>query len=281
MHQIAAHPQLPLRFVHELSRHPAEVLRSELADVWLAAPASIKPMEIPVREPQFFPGASGLLDSLDWNDVVPCARPAGPPFPPWRPGGVLVVAHNFSSADKYDEICSRERDTHLAASWNGLKQILIEANIGPSEVFLTNAILGAPRDLANGDQGAVKVPDAYRDCCVAFLAREMTLFAPSVVLAFGSVATEYVGRAVLRLCHSDDVKSSGAIMSWADSSTFTFLDNVDAAVVQVFEPDMTLVALTHFSRGKGNSHHRKYDGISGWAAEVKMIQAARSPRPPR
>ncbi len=61
-----------------------------------------------VADPQFFPGASGLLTQDDWRDVTPGQSGLYETLPPPPTNGVMVVGNYFTSCATYAQVRAGE-----------------------------------------------------------------------------------------------------------------------------------------------------------------------------
>ena len=126
--------------------HPTARLRAELAARFARdLPADVHPVEQWCAEPQFFPGATGLLTSRTWLEVVPGRSGVAVDLPMAPERGVLVLGNYQASRASYQRILDGDIG-RFPTTWRVLRQML--ASTRPTEVFLTNAFIGLP--VANG-----------------------------------------------------------------------------------------------------------------------------------
>ena len=107
-------------------------------------PMGVFPVSQWCADPQFFPGATGLLSETSWQDVYPGSAGVVETLPPppehgvgrrrQLPGDGALLPPDPGS-----------RPRRLPDDVAGLRQLL--ASVSPQEVFLTNAFVGLP-DLA-------------------------------------------------------------------------------------------------------------------------------------
>ena len=161
--------------------HPVFELRRMLVNEFSAnLPVGVHPVSEWCREPQFFPGATGLLVEKSWAEVVPdrAGLVASPPPPPRR--GVVVVGNYQASLASYQRVLDGTIGG-FSRTWGALRQLL--ANIPPGDVFLTNAYIGLP-DVSN-DQAPFPTTPGYSVRCGRLLRREIELFEPRCVVCLG------------------------------------------------------------------------------------------------
>lgn len=161
--------------------HPIAQLRRRLAAEFVNdLPAGVHPVAEYCGEPQFFPGATGLLTEQSWDEVREgMGAPAGEELPP-ADVRVMVVGNYHASRRSYERIVAREIGG-LGGTWGKLKKLL--ARVPPTEVFLTNAFIGYPE--LGSDTARFPATREYFMRCAQFLALEVALLRPACVISLG------------------------------------------------------------------------------------------------
>ena len=166
--------------------HPVGVLRARLLREFTTdLPPGVLPVGGWCREPQFFPGASGLLTATSWNQVEPGSVGYIDELPPAPHRGVLVVGNYQATLKSYQRILDGDIGG-FPTTWRALRQLL--SDVSPSEVFLTNAYVGLP-DLGK-DTAPFPTTSAFRERCAALLVTEIELFDPRLVVCLGVPAAQ-------------------------------------------------------------------------------------------
>ena len=136
----------------------------------------------------------------------------------WRPGTTLgqrpivIVAHIFDGPSYRYALGPGGGNERVSGNrtWLGLRKVLDLAEIDIESCFLTNALMGIKTGRATG---AVRGGRAYRSQCAAFLARQLQVLAPRLVVSLGVHAMTLLALAVPAL---------GEI--WRHATTVTALD---------------------------------------------------------
>ncbi len=166
--------------------HPVARLRSELAAKFaLDLPAGVHPVEEWCADPQFFPGATGLLSSSSWAEVIPGSTGVAVDLPSPPEAGVLVLANYQASRDSYRRILDGDIGG-FPTTWRVLRQLL--ASTRPTEVFLTNAFVGLPA--VNSDTAPFPATPSFTRRCEELLTLEIELFRPRLVVCLGVPAAK-------------------------------------------------------------------------------------------
>lgn len=166
--------------------HPVVELRRLLAEEFTAdLPPGVHPVEAWCRDPQFFPGATGLLTAVAWSEVDPGSDGVSDTPPPAPKRGVVVVGNYQATLASYRRVLAGEIGG-FPSTWRVLRRLL--AAVPPNEVFLTNAFIGLP-DLAH-DRVPFPTTDEYSARCGRLLAREIELFKPRAVVCLGVAAAK-------------------------------------------------------------------------------------------
>jgi hypothetical protein len=124
----------------------------------------------------FFPGGCGLWCGAELGGEMPDAFPVAP---------IMLVAHNFDSISSFErsKACGGEADSFL---WRDvLVPLVTAANIELGNVFFSNALMGCKPGSATGDMPSVP---GYEDQCREFLAKQIEIVEPRIVVALGEKA---------------------------------------------------------------------------------------------
>ena len=90
----AGQARAPINRSSDPLTHPIHLLRARLEDDFTAdLPTGVEPVDHWCRDPQFFPGATGLLTNSSWADVVPGGHGFSDNPPPARQRGVVVLGN--------------------------------------------------------------------------------------------------------------------------------------------------------------------------------------------
>ncbi|HLJ56706.1 MAG TPA: uracil-DNA glycosylase family protein [Chthonomonadaceae bacterium] len=232
--------------------HAAELLWREHAPPG-GYPAGVLAVPEAIVGTSFFPGGFGL-----WN---PAARRPLPAFPF---GGTMVLGHDFHSEMGYAASLARGFESPNQPTWRNLTALMDEAGIRPESCFFTNVYMG----LRAGSKTTGPFPGArdreFTAHCARFLARQLAVQRPRLILTLGVVAP-YVLAPLSR-----------SLAGWTAPRGLNRLD--DAGPVQRSVPfdgiaglRSTVVALTHPCLRHASVRHRRYRGLAGAAAEAAML----------
>jgi hypothetical protein len=147
-----------------------------------------------IRGTAFFPGGFGLWD--------PDGRtPALPPRP------VVIVGNNWGTPKdhewarklgaEYSEVWPEKRQQDCKTWWN-LLPILRGAGIEPEQCFFTNVYMGLKAD-NDSNLGDFPTTPTFDHWCREFLAFQLTVLTPSVVVALGMPAIRMLAQVVPEL----------------------------------------------------------------------------------
>lgn len=148
-------------------------------------PEGVEPVRTRCRDPQFFPGAAGLIEAASWNDVIPGSGQTteGLLDPPRR--GVLVLGNYQATASSYRRLLDGTIGG-FPTTWRVLSRLL--QSVPPRDVFLTNAYLALP-DLPKDTMRFPSTP-LFDERCRKLLALELELFGPRLVVCLGVPAAK-------------------------------------------------------------------------------------------
>ena len=124
--------------------------------------------------------------------------------------------------------------------------------------------------LAGEDEGpspGAADPEFVKRCESFFLEKQVAVQKPRLILALGKHSIKFVAGL------------SPDLAKWKECKTFPELDDSDLGplVTKVrfnSSKPVTVVALVHSGRRKGNVWRRRYRGETGEAAELKMLKKA-------
>ena len=238
------------------SRHPVEGLFEGLKSVE-PYPEGVVP--VPERLPgtAFFPGGMGL-----WHA-------GGGEIPPPMPvGGVMVLGHDFYSEAGFRRFVAKRGESTRGPTWRNLLALLGRVGVGPERCFFTNAYMG----LRAGSQNTGRFPGArdagFVERCRAFLAEQLRVQRPRLVLSLGS----HVPAVLAPL--SDD------LAPWLGAGSLKALDEAGVPLVPSvrFPPvpgsGVAVAALVHPSIRWASVLRRRYRNLEGDAAEVAVLRDA-------
>jgi Uracil DNA glycosylase superfamily len=171
--------------------HPIAALRRRLAAEFSTdLPAGVHPVARFCAEPQFFPGATGLLSASTWRVVTPGVEdPVVDPGPGDPTVEVMVIGNYQATRASYERILAGEIGG-FPTTWRRLRLLL--DGVPPDKVFLTNAYIGLP-DLAKDTAPFPTTPEFDRRCG-RLLALEIELFCPRCVVCLGTRAAKMLAR---------------------------------------------------------------------------------------
>ena len=153
--------------------HPAVQLWAEHAPV-AGYPPGVVPISEPIRGTAFFPGGYGI-----WN---PASSHSIPLFPA---GGIMILGQDFHSEAGYRISFASGSESLMMPTWRNLLGLLHEAGIASNGCFFTNAFMGLRAGSATtGRFRGAAVPE-FVAFCRRFLARQLQVQHPSLILTLG------------------------------------------------------------------------------------------------
>jgi uracil-DNA glycosylase len=178
----------------------------------------------------------------------------------------MVLGHNLDSERGFAQSVARGSENLTAGTWRALTEFLGESTPGDitlSRCFFTNFLIGLiPGASATGAFPGAKDP-AFVERCRAFLNRQIEVLRPSLLLVLG----RHTPRLLAPLCPR--------LGRWANATTFADIDRDDGAVIydaRIAGVGLSVVALTHPSYRRLNVRCRRFQGLSGEAAELEMMR---------
>jgi uracil-DNA glycosylase len=223
-------------------------------------PVGVEKIFCETDQPAFFPGGTGIiLNDLRAGRVLPR-------------GGVLVLGHNFGTAKYVEQLkLRRKSELYTSPTWRGLCELLDEAGITFEACFFSNALMGAiPGDKMEGSPKEHRQAE-FRSGCVAVFCRTLELQQPSIILALGLKAIEFLAEAIPEL------------EDWRELERFAAIDAQSAGPVRhvtAVGAPRHVVALVHPSRRKINVRRRQFRNYSGREAERAMVSSVWPASPP-
>lgn len=237
--------------------HPVEILRQILSEEFSSdLPAGIHAVTEWCADPQFFPGATGLLSASSWSDVKPGSSGILQEPPPAPIGGVIALGNYQATISSYRRILSGEIGG-LPTTWRNLSKLL-EA-VPPHEVFLTNAYIGFPD--SRSDIEKFPTNPEYTRRCRRLLATTISLLQPRCVVAMGAPAARMLAATV------------PALTAWRPWPGLAKLSAAGTRMVPLCAMDgrtFTAVAVAHPSSRISNVQR---------TVESVLVQAASNPGP--
>jgi hypothetical protein len=169
-----------------VAEHPVQQLRRRLeAEFTEQLPDGVRAVREWCADPQFFPGATGLISASTWAEVEPGSEGILSSPRSFLSGNVMVVGNYQATWKSYQRVC-HEGLGGFPTTWRVLRQLL--ARIPPREVFLTNAFIGLPD--RPSDMAPFPTTPAFTDRCRALLETEIELFQPRCVVCLGVPAAK-------------------------------------------------------------------------------------------
>ena len=213
-----------------------------------------------IAQTAFFPGGSGLWlgKSCSWN--VTSDRP---PMPKKK---IMVLGNDFGPKS-WHEACLRRHDHDLNTNtWRNLLELLQEAGIQPKDCFFTNAYMGIRLgEESEGESPGAEDPEFVQHCRSFFLKKQIPAQEPRLILTLGSYVPWFI------------TPLSSGLAAWRGYESFRDLDTAGPLKNGVRfngSNPVTVVALVHPSRRRGNVWRRRYRGLTGKAAELAMLKDA-------
>jgi hypothetical protein len=236
--------------------HPVEGL-CQLLDQIGPYPTGILPIPQRITGTAFFPGGWGLWGTL-----------ADKPLPAMPMGGVMVLGHDFHSEQGYKAALHRNgEDLETNPTWRGLLSLLKRANINVRDCFFTNLFPGVRK----GNKSMGPFPGlsdrTFVQKCRNFFMEQLRAQRPRHILVLGMNVPPIIA------------ELSPDLTSWQGARSFSALDASESGPTCLARFDdgrglrisTTVVALTHPCLRSSNIHRRRYAGLSGDEAELRML----------
>jgi hypothetical protein len=219
-------------------------------------PKGVLAVPEPIAGTSFFPGGFGL-----WHPE------GGHPLPAMPVGGVMVLGHDFHSEEGYKASLARgcERDTQ--PTWRNLLTLLERVEIPPARCFFTNVFMGLRAGSGTTGPFPGRHDTEFVDRCRRFLAEQLDVQRPALILTLGTVAPRM-------LAHL-----SSDLGDWRAPGSLKALDAAGPVRRHVRFAEAgglvaSVVALTHPCFRHASVQHRSYGEYQGDEAEVAMLRDA-------
>jgi uracil-DNA glycosylase len=246
------------RVVREV-RHAADQLFAEMPEYIGDYANGTEAVWVRIRGTAFFPGGSGL-----W-------RPSpGDELPPMPHRGVMVVGQDYYTKAGY--LRARETGDEVnTPTWRELLKLLEQVGLPEHRCFYTNAWMGLRLEgKPTGKYVGARDP-GFTDRCAAFLARQIAVQQPRVIVTLGSEVPPLLARLAPALQDA-----------WGPRPSFGVIDARSAGLVRdvdfptAVEVRAHVVALVHPSLRNANAGRRRFttragSALTGHAAEVAML----------
>jgi hypothetical protein len=238
--------------------HPAEQLWNEHARL-TDYPAGVLPVQTPIAGTSFFPGGFGLIVE------------EGQTLPKFPRGGTMVLGHDFHSEHGYRDSLARGFEKATQPTWRNLRIVLGDAQIPVSSCFFTNFFMGLRAGVATTGTFPGAADTEFVDRCRNFLLRQLEAQRPTLVLTLGIHTPYYLA------------PLSPQLAVWGTRRGLKHLDATGPVQFDVRFPALpsystTVVALTHPSLRHASVRHRSFEGVTGTAAELRMLAVAQAKR---
>lgn len=243
---------------HELDTNPSQVLRRDLSQLTGYEAAGMVPVPAPLDGLGVFPGGHGL-----W-DAVP-----GRPLPELRRPAVMVLANDFFTHAGFLELQTRPLGENKSETfWRQLQLLLHDAEVPLNSCFFTNAIMGLRARGASTGKSPGFRNQSFRGQCEKFLARQIEVVRPAVILTLGEFAPQVLATIAPAL---------SALRKWPG---FAVIDQSEACLFHSVSITGTearvgsVAVLVHPSYRQVSVKRRRFGALQGHAAEVELVKAA-------
>ncbi len=122
-----------------------------------------------------FPGGTGLWRGGANGGPMPLLFPDHP---------IMLVAHNFDSVEAFHQAIAAKGEVNNRF-WDTLLGFLESADVKPEECFFTNILMGLKPGSASGP---IPHSDGYQQECLRFLAAQVEIVKPKIVVTLGQIA---------------------------------------------------------------------------------------------
>lgn len=218
------------------------------------------PISAPLPGLGVFPGGHGV-----WGAEV------GSPLPQLRHPTVMLVANDFFTLSGFKELQKRPvGENKSEVFWRQLQSLLGDAEIPLDSCFFTNAIMGLRTDGPSTGKSPGFRHKEFRKQCATFLARQIEVIKPAVVLTLGEYAPQVLAEVAPVLV---------VLKPWPRFAAIDRSRSNLFADVQIRGSDVRVGAvatLLHPSFRHANVKRRCFGSFTGHKAEVELVKAAMS-----
>ena len=248
---------------------------SNAKKLWKEMRASVSPFPkdvVDVRKPipgtAFFPGGYGLW--LGDESTVPDIPT----------GKIMIVGQDFNSVKKYDEALLNRTEVDISNTWHELLKIMKATGLPVNQCFFTNLYMGLraegssetgpfPGAIGRKDKELVELR-AFKKRCVTFFNTQLKMAQPKLIMVLGMEPFRVLAKKPFNLSMPRDFEVPiQRKVTWGNINLKEC--NEIYRGVELVHGRTTIVLLTHPSYYKRNVKNRNYEGLSGEAAEKRMI----------
>ncbi len=229
---------------------PLHLLRDALKAV-APYPRGVLAVPEPIKGTAFFPGGDGL-----WKEDGPIEFPIG---------GIMILGHDFDSNDGYQRSLEARTENMKGATWSSLSKVLHEARIEPASCFFTNFYMGLREVAKATGPFPGRMDEGFVDRCREFLLYQIDLSRPRAILVLGIHVPPLIATMAPELLVWNEVRQFGDI----DAANHAVIERV---CFRPGKPTIPVAAMTHPCQRHLNIKRRKYHGLEGNPAEMRMIQ---------
>lgn len=206
----------------------------------------------------FFPGGYGLWlrkDSPTYD--IPT-------------GQIMIVGQDFNSVRIHEEALLNGTEVCTSATWRELLKILKATGISVNQCFFTNLYMG----LRKGPPETGRFPGAkdkdFEERCLTFFNTQLEMARPKLIIVLGLEPFRVLAKKPFNLPVDSALRApSNERVTWKNIN-LTECNKIYRGV-KLVHGSTTIVLLTHPSYYKRNVKNRNYKGLSGEAAETRMI----------
>jgi len=214
----------------------------------------------PTAGTAFFPGGIGLWkpdrDIQTQSEAALC-----------RP--LMVIAHNFGPLD-YQESCmvSGEDVDDSRGTWPNLRTLLRGRE---SQCFYTNVFVGL---LPRGAKFKGEFPGcddtAFVKHCAEVLRAQLEVVKPRALVVLGLDAAGFMARAFAQFAPWIGPRGGYKSLTTIDAQNFSLIESMQIASLE----HPLVAALVYHPCEQRNQHRRRYDGLVGHEAEMRLVDLA-------
>ena len=211
-------------------------------------PDSVAPVKCMVAtETAFFPGGKGLW--LDDNSM----------FLP----DILVLGQDFSTEEWYDEMFNGKEKDLDSPTWINMISLFKQAKIDLNRCFFSNVFMGLRRTKSMTGKFPGFKDRLFVKRNIDFLSYQIKVIKPKVIITLGKYAAELL----TSLSQQD-------LQNWKDWQALRAANVGFIRNVKFLDHICNCIALEHPSMRYSNVKRRRYQGLCGNEAEVKMLEDA-------